>query len=170
MVGCPECAALWIVQTDTETTRCPRCGSRHRLDKLKLFVRTGDETVAREVRASLLANRQGEEAAFDEIEDFGTLAERAEVDVVADDEYLATSGLDPSAVEAAGERAMSGTDSRDRRTIIEDTIRDLEQPTEEAVAEQAREAGLSEDETRELLGRLVREGIATEQAGVYRLL
>jgi hypothetical protein len=170
VVGCSECQALWVVDTDVETTGCPRCGTRHRLEKLKQFVRTAEESEAREVRGSLLAKRQGEEGAFDEIEDFETLARRAEIDVVADAAYLAKSGIDPSAIEAAGERAMGGTESQDRRTIIEEAVRKIDEPTEDDVADRAQESGLTETEARETLRRLVRDGTATEQAGVYRLL
>lgn len=170
VVGCSECQALWVVDTDTETTGCPRCGTRHTVEKRKQFVRTSDEAKAREVRGALLAKRQGKEGAFDAMEDFETLAQQAEVDVVGDAEYLAKSGIEPSAVEAAGERATGGGESRDRRTIIEDAIRDLEQPTEDNVADRARESGVAEEQTREILERLLRDGTATEQAGVYRLL
>lgn len=170
VVGCSDCQALWVVETDVETTGCPRCGTRHQFDHLNQFVRTGDETKAREVRAALLAKRQGAEDTFDEIEDFGTLAERAEIDVVADAEYLTEFGVDPEAVEAAGERAMGGTESRDRRQIVEDAIRRLETPTRAAVVERAEESGLNEDETSDILARLVRDGAATEDSGVYRLL
>jgi len=59
VVGCSECSNLWIIEGRSDTTQCPRCGSRKGYEKRKKFVETDDAAHARDVRASMLANRQG---------------------------------------------------------------------------------------------------------------
>lgn len=171
VVGCSNCSALWVVTTDGETTSCPRCGTRHQLDSLEKFVTTSSEDHARDVRASMLAARQGEEEFFATVDDFASLADRAEADVVPDDEYLAASGIDPEPVEEAGERATDdASPGRDRQTIVRKAVRSLDSPTVEDVVAVAAEGGVPEEDTRALLDRMVGEGMATEQDGTYRLL
>lgn len=171
VVGCSNCSALWVVTTDGETTGCPRCGTRHRLDALEKFVTTSAEDHARDVRASMLAARQGESEAFAAVDDFASLDEQTEGNVVPDEEYLAASGIDPEPVAEAGERATEdGSPRRDRRTIVREAVKSLDSPTVEDVVAVATEGGVPEEVTRDLLDRMVTEGTATEQGGTYRLL
>lgn len=170
VVGCSDCQALWVVTTDGETAGCPRCGRRHQLDRLEQFVTTPEEDHAREVRAAMLAARQGEDEAFANLADFGELGERAEDEAVPDETYLAASGIDPEEVAEAGDRASESAASADRRAVVEAAVRNLEAPTAEDVTCEAVEAGVGPEEARTTLERLVAEGAATERDGIYRLL
>jgi len=96
VVGCSDCNALWVVEGRPETTGCPRCEKRHQFGKLKQFVTTDDEDHAREVRASILANKAGHGDAFAEVDDFATLDDYVEDAGIGDDEYLAESAATSS--------------------------------------------------------------------------
>jgi len=172
VVGCGDCGALWVVSGRPDTTGCPRCGKRHRFERLKRFVETEHEDHARQVRAQLLAERSGHGEAFAELDSFGELADLAESSVVSDEEYLAGSGLDVEAVEAAGERAERGTQSNSgsRRDVVRTALAELDAPTEDDVVEYAEARGVPSDAARELIARLVRAGEASESGGRYRLL
>lgn len=141
------------------------------MDSLEKFVTTSSEDHARDVRASMLAARQGESETFATVDDFAALEDRTEDDVVPDEEYLAASGIDPEPVEAAGDRATDdGSQGKDRQTVVRDAIRSLDSPTEEDIVAVAAEGGVPEAATRTLLDRMVGEGVATEQDDTYRLL
>jgi hypothetical protein len=171
VVGCTDCSALWVVEGEPETTECPRCGKRRQFRKLRRFVETEDRAEAREARASILANRQGEGEAFAELDSFAEMEGQLDAAGVDDDEYLSASGLDPDRVEAAGERAASGAGgSTSRRETVEAALDALAEPTAEAVVAYAGERGVSEDYAREALERLRRAGEVTERDGVYRRL
>lgn len=171
VVGCSECSALWVLEVGGETAGCPRCGRRHRTDRLKHFVETDDEAHAREVRASMLASRQGEGDAFAALEDYRTLGERAADGVVDDAEYLEGAGLDADAVAAAGEQATErGGGSRSPREVVEAALRELEAPDRDAVVDYAADRDVDAETARDRLDRLVRSGAATERDGGYRLL
>lgn len=170
VVGCTDCSALWIIETGADTAECPRCSRRHQTDRLKYFVETDSETHARDVRSSMLAERQGEGDAFATLEDYGTLDDRAEEHIVSDEEYLSAAGLDPDVIAAAGEEATKSTGSRSRREIITAAIRELDHPTESEVVAYASERGISESVTQSILTKLVRDGEALEREETYRLL
>ncbi|MFB6104045.1 MAG: DUF5817 domain-containing protein [Halobacteriaceae archaeon] len=161
VVGCSSCAALWVVETDVETTGCPRCGTRHRFDRLKQFVTTEDAEAARQARTTMLADRADADDVPTDI-----AAADVETPVVDDAEYLAGSGIDPASVptdDAAGEPT-------DRRAIVTAAVRTVDEATEAAIVEYATDRGVDAEAARTVLGRLVREGEATERDGVYRLL
>lgn len=171
VVGCTDCSALWVVGGTPETTECPRCGKRRRFGKLRRFVETEDRAEAREVRASILANRQGKGEAFAELDSFEEMERKLDEAGVGDEEYLSESGIDPDRVAEAGERTASGAGgSAGRRETVEAAIDALAEPTAEAVVTYAGERGVPEDYTREALERLRRAGEVTERDGVYRRL
>jgi len=171
VVGCIDCSALWVVAGEPETTECPRCGTRRQFGKLRTFVETEDRAQAREVRASMLANRQGAEETFADLDSFEEMGEQLDGAGVDDEEYLSESGIDPDRVAAAGERAASGAGgSSSRRETVEAAIDALAEPTAAAVVAYAGERGVPEDYTREALERLRRAGEVTERDGVYRRL
>ncbi|AEH36483.1 DUF5817 domain-containing protein [Halopiger xanaduensis] len=171
VVGCSECSNLWIIEGRSETTQCPRCGARKAYEKRKKFVETDDAGHARDVRASMLANRQGEGEAFAELDSFDALEDEVADGVVDDEEYLEQSGLDVDAVEAAGERDPRGpTRSGSKQEIIREALRELERPTEDEVVEYAGERGVSADDVRTGLEKLTRRGDVSESRGRYRLL
>ena len=172
VVGCGDCEALWVVEGEPKTTGCPRCGKRHRFDRLRTFAETAEEDRARQARSVLLARRSGHGDALDELGDFEDL-ELAIDDVgVTDEEYLGGAGLDVEAVEAAGERAErgAGSSASSRPAVVRAALRDLDDPTEAEVADYAEARGVPPDAARGLLERLVRAGEATEDRGRYRLL
>ena len=171
VVGCSECSHLWMIEGRSKTTQCPRCGSRRAYEKRKKFVETDDADHAREVRASMLANRQGEGEAFAELPSFGDLEGDVADGVVDDDEYLEASGLDVDELEAAGDRDPRGsTATGSKKEIVEAALADLEEPTEADVIAYAGERGVSAGYTERALEKLVRRGAASESRGRYRLL
>ncbi|HKL27784.1 MAG TPA: DUF5817 domain-containing protein [Natrialbaceae archaeon] len=172
VVGCSECEALWIVDGRPETTECPRCGKRHQMKKLKQFVETDDEDHAREVRSSMLANRQGQGEAFAELDSFAEMEDQVDEDVVDDREYLERSGVDSDPVEAVGDRAERGTNASpsSRKEIVREALRDLDRPTESAVVEYAEDRGVPATYVETALEKLRRRGEVVESDGQYRLL
>ena len=171
VVGCSECSALWIVEGRQETSQCPRCGSRRQHDKRRRFVETDDEAHAREVRASMLANRQGHGEAFAELDSVAEMDRQVEDAGVDDETYLEASGVDPDSVAAAGDRAGTGTGGgTSRKDTVLTALRTLDSPSEEEIVAYAREREVPPDYTRKALRKLVDAGEVTESRGSYRLL
>lgn len=172
VVGCGECDALWVVEGEPETTACPRCGTRHRFDRLRRFAETDDEARARRARTTMLAERSGDADALEELGGVAKLERWAEDAGIDDEEYLGGAGLDVDAVEAAGERASRGrgTARTARAEAVRAALRELDAPTEEDVVEFADERGVPPEAARRLLERMVRAGEASEDRGRYRLV
>jgi len=171
VVGCSECSALWIIEGRSETSQCPRCGQRRQYDKRRKFVETDDEDHAREVRASILANRQDHGDAFAELDSFAEMDRQLDEAGVDDETYLAASGVDTDAVAEASERAEQGaTGGKSRKATVTAALRELEEPTAEDVVAYASERGVPASYTEKALEKLVRAGEATESRGVYRLV
>ncbi|MFC4544027.1 DUF5817 domain-containing protein [Halosolutus amylolyticus] len=171
VVGCSECSHLWLIEGRSETTQCPRCGSRKDYEKRKKFVETDDADEAREVRASMLANRQGEGETFAELDSFAALEGDVADGVVDDDEYLAKSGLDVDEVADAGERDPRGpTRSGSKKEIVEAALSDLDRPSEDEIVDYAGDRGVSAEYVRKALEKLVRRGEVSESRGRYRRL
>jgi len=171
VVGCSECSALWVAGGRPETSQCPRCGQRRQHAKRRKFVETDDEDHAREVRSSMLANRQGQGEAFAELDSFAEMDRQVDEAGVDDETYLEASGVDSDSVAAAGDRAERGSDGgSSRRETVLQAVRDLEEPTEADVVAYTTERGVPADYTRRALAKLVRAGQATESGGSYRLV
>jgi len=171
LVGCSECSALWIIEGRPDRTNCPRCDRSHRTDSLKRFVETEDREHAREVRASMLAARQGEDEAFAQLDHVEALEARLDDAGIDDTEYLAASGVDPDAVATAAERATDrGGNSRSRTEIVRAAIEELETPTAEAIVDYATDRDVSASFVRQALERYRRNGEITLENGEYRLL
>ncbi len=171
VVGCSECSNLWIIEGRSATTQCPRCGARKAYEKRKKFVETDDAAHARDVRASMLANRQGEGEAFAELDSFADLEDDVADGVVDDAEYLAESGLDVEEVDAAGDRDPRGPSrSGSKKEIVKGALEALEEPTEDEIVDYAGERGVSAEYVRDALEKLTRRGVASESRGQYRLL
>jgi len=167
VVGCDECAALWIVEGDPETSQCPRCGRTRGHEKRREFVTTEDEDHAREVRSSMLAARQGEGEAFAELDSFAELEDRLGEAGIDDETYLEESGLDPERIAEAAEEDAT---SKSRREIVREAVRTLDAPTEADILKYATRRDVSADYVERTLAKLVRAGEATESGGTYRLL
>jgi len=170
VVGCSECGMLWVVEGRPETSGCPRCGTRREHARRRKFVTTDDEDHAREVRASMLASRQGHSDAFADLASFAELEERVDDAGPSDQAYLAGSGVDPETVAEAGERATGSGTTGSRQETVRDALRELDDPTGDDVVGYAAEHGVPEDYTRRALRKLVRAGEVTENRGVYRLV
>jgi DNA replicative helicase MCM subunit Mcm2 (Cdc46/Mcm family) len=172
VVGCSDCQALHVVEGRPETTTCPQCGNRRQFAKLKRFVTTDDPDHAREVRAAMLAKRQGREDAFEQLDSFAEMDTYLDEAGVDDEEYLDASGVDPDAVAEAGDRAESGRagSSTSRKETVLAALRELDEPTEADVVEYAEERGVPADYVRNALTKLVRRGEVSETRGTYRLL
>lgn len=168
VVGCGECGALWVVEGRPETTGCPRCGKRHRFDRLRKLAEADDEADAKQARAALLAERQGASEAFRDLDPFADMEARLDDAGVGDEEYLDAMGVDPDEVAETGGRDASG--SRSRRETVLAALRELDSPTEHEVVEYATARGVPADYARKALEKLVRAGDATESGGRYRLL
>jgi uncharacterized Zn finger protein (UPF0148 family) len=173
VVGCSDCGTLKIVEGRPETTQCPRCGKRRKFEKLKKFVETDDEDHAREVRASMLANRQDQGDAFAELDSFTEMEEQLDDAGIADDEYLEASGIDSDEVAAAAERAenrSASTRGGSRKETVLDALRELDRPNEDEIIEFAGERGVPAEYVRDALEKLRRRGEVSESRGQYRLL
>lgn len=170
VVGCRECHALWVVEGRPDTTGCPRCGRRHQFKRLKRFATSEDADAARDARARLLAERSGHGDA--DLDDFHALGEAAEAPVLDDETFLRESGVDADAAAAAGERAERGTETggQSRRETVLAALRELDDPTAEAVTAYATERGVPAAYVDRALEKLVRTGDVTEHRGTYRLL
>jgi len=163
VVGCSECRHLWVVEGRPETTRCPRCRSRHRFETLRAFAETDTSDAAARVRSSMLADR-----------DDGEFLDPVDIDAdeagMSDEAFLSASGVDPETVAAAGERATERGGSRSRKRVVLDALSELEEPTAKAVREYAADAGVEASYVDRALTKLERAGEVTETDGVYRKL
>jgi DNA-directed RNA polymerase subunit RPC12/RpoP len=171
VVGCSECSALWVAEGRPETSQCPRCGQRRQHAKRRKFVETDDQDHAREVRASMLANRQGHGESFAELDSFAEMDRQVDDAGVDDETYLEASGIDSESVAAAGDRADqgSGGGSSRKETVLQ-ALRDLETPAEDDVVAYAAERDVPADYTRRALEKLVRAGQVSQSRGTYRLV
>jgi DNA-directed RNA polymerase subunit RPC12/RpoP len=172
LVGCSECQALWIIDGDPETARCPRCGSRRPREKRRTFLETEREDHAREVRASMLAARQGQADAFAELDSFTEMAEAAAEPAVSDAELLQNAGVDTDAVDAAATTAGPGGERSEltRRELLLAAVESQDAPTESAIIAYATDHGVEPAPARQTLRKLVRAGELSVQGGVYRTL
>lgn len=170
VVGCSSCQSLWIVEGRPETTSCPRCGTRHRFGRLKKFVTTEDKDEAREVRAAMLASKQGAESAYEQLDSVGEMEAVLDEAGIQDTEFLAESGIDPEAVEAAGEQATASEPRKSRRERVLDALRELDEPTEAAVIAYATDRGVPAEYVRDALQKLSRMGEITRTDDGYRLV
>lgn len=171
VVGCSECSHLWLLEGRSETTQCPRCGSRRAYEKRKKFVETEDADHARDVRASMLANRQGEGEAFAELESYAALETRVDGGVIDETAYLESSGLDVEAIDSAGERDPRGPNRRgSKKDVVNRALEELEEPTEDEIVTYAGNRGVSTEYVRKALRKLSRHGEVSERRGQYRLL
>jgi hypothetical protein len=170
VVGCTECSALRIVEGRPETTRCGTCGTRRPFSKVRSFLTTEDVDHAREVRASMLANRQGEGEAFADVDSFAELEDRVADGVVDEEGYLDASGLDADAIGEVGDRATETSGSTSREETVRAALRDLDRPTEDEVVDYAGERGVPADYVERALQKLTRRGAVSESRGRYRLL
>lgn len=171
VVGCSECGTYWLLSDPggQDSATCPRCGKSHRARKLRRFFESEERSAAVQARARLLAEKGGDDDAF---EAAGTAAEheRAVEDdgqMVDDREYLEGSGLDADEIDAAGD--VSGGGSRSREEVVRDALREGN-ATEATVVEYATERGVPAEAARDLLDRLRRRGEVTESRGEYRIL
>jgi len=127
VVGCSECSMLWVVEGRPERTKCPRCGTSKAHAKRKQFVTTEDREHAAEVRASMLATRSGHGEAFADLDSYAAMGDRADDDVVSDDEYLEAGGVDPAATRAAdaslGATASGGAPNPSRSSSERSCVR-----------------------------------------------
>ncbi len=165
VVGCRNCQSLWIVEGRPETTQCPRCRKRYRLEKLRSFAETESAEAAARVRSSMLANRAEE----------GEFVDPTEIDVDAvgmdDADFLGAFGIDADAVAAAEDRASEPTTrSRSRKQVVLDGLEELEEPTTEALLRYASEAGVDESYVERALEKLTQAGEITRTNGRYRKL
>lgn len=165
VVGCRDCHALWTVEGRPETTQCPRCRTRHRFEKLRSFAETETSAAAARVRSAMLAKRA----------DDGEFVDPQEIDpdAVGMDEadFLAASGVDADAVEAAEARAEATTTrTRSRKRVVLEGLEELEEPTDAELIEYAAAAGVPESYVEKALEKLVRAGDVSRSNGGYRKL
>jgi predicted nucleic acid-binding Zn-ribbon protein len=168
VVGCNRCGALWLLSDPGATATCPQCSKRHQTRKLKRFYESDDREAARQARAAMLADRQGESGAFGELESVEEMERRLDDAGVDDREFLTASGLDADAVEDAGD--VSRDRSRSRTELVRDAVAEQDRPTESDVVAYAEARGVPAETARNVLERLARAGEVSEHRGRYRLL
>jgi hypothetical protein len=171
VVGCSDCSALWIVADRPETSQCPRCGTTRKHDKRRKFVETDDEDHAREVRSSMLANRQDQGEAFAALDSFAEMEGQIDDAGPSEEDVLEAAGVDTDAVAAAADRADGGAGGgQSRKETVLAALRERDEPTEDEVVAYATERGVPESYVRETLTKLQRRGEVTEHGGQFRLL
>ncbi|WP_114576184.1 DUF5817 domain-containing protein [Saliphagus sp. LR7] len=170
VVGCGECSNLWIVEGRSETSECPRCGTRRAFEKRKQFVETDDADHAREVRASMLAARQGQSDVFADVDSVSELEDQVEDGVIDDEAYLEGSGLDADEIAAAGDRDPRSPSGSSRKDVVERALSELDEPTESEIVEYADDHGVPADYVETALEKLRRRGEVSESGGRYRRL
>lgn len=169
VVGCTDCSSLWVIETGGETTSCPRCGSRHRTEKLRHFAEAEDADAAREARAAIVANRRGE---GDAAPSFGDLEAAIDGDAVDDETRLEAAGIDPERVAEAGERAASGrgSSSPSRREAVLSAFDRHDEPSADQIRAVAGEHDVPREYVDRLLEKLERAGEVTDTGDGYRRL
>ncbi len=169
VVGCNRCSNLWLVEGRQQTAQCSRCGKTHQFEKLKKFTETDDEDHARELRASMLANRQGHGDVFAEVGSFTELEEQLDDAGVGDREYLEGSGLDADEVATAGKR-LDGHGTQSRKDTVLNALERLDEPTKDDIIQYASERDVPAEYVRECLRKLTQRGEVSESRGIYRRL
>lgn len=171
VVGCNACSNLWLVEGRQQTAQCSRCGKTHQFDRLKKFAETDDEDHARELRASMLANRSDHGDAFAAVDSFSELENEIDDAGVSDREYLEGSGLDADEIADAGASTneQAGSSGTRKETVL-DAIRTLDEPTESAVIDYATEHDVPADYVTRCLDKLAQQGEISQSASGYRLL
>ncbi|WP_338729719.1 DUF5817 domain-containing protein [Haladaptatus sp. DJG-WS-42] len=170
VVGCSNCGALKVVEGRPKTTNCTSCGKRLRYKKLKKFITTDDANEARQHRAQMLANRQGESEAFANVDSFGEMESYTGESMISDEEYLEGSGLDAAEITAAGKQATANHETMSKKDTVLAALAELDSPTETDVVKFAEQRGVSRGYVETALTRLVQAGEVSESRGVYRLL
>lgn len=172
VVGCTDCGALWLLSDPetAETAQCPRCGKRHRTERLRRFYESADREAARQARATMLAERGGQGEAFEGVESVADMERQLDDAGVDDREFLAAAGLDPDEVEAAGEATPASGGSRDHREVVLDAVRGGDRPTGDEIVDYATDRGVPAEAARALLEKLTRRGEVSESRGRYRPL
>ena len=168
VVGCSNCGTYWLLSDpDAQSSAtCPRCGTRHSTP-LRRFFESDDHEAARQARARLLAEKHGDDEAFERAGTVSDLESAADEAGMSEREYLEASGLDADRVAEAGDV------SRERSGSHDDVVRDaLEagRTTEDGVVDYATDRGVPAGKARDLLERLVERGEVSESRGEYRLL
>ncbi len=167
VVGCDRCSALWVVEGRPDTTACPRCEKRHRVDGLRSLAEADTADAAREARSRLLAERSGADA---DLADFGAQGEAVAEAGVDEDAYLAAAGLDPDEVADAGEVATGSGGSTSPKAVVREALAALEEPTLEDVVARAAERDVDRAAVERVLARLRERGAVSESGGRYRLV
>lgn len=167
VVGCRHCHALWVVEGRPDATSCRRCGTRYRYDRLERFATAETAAAAKEARSRLLQDR-GDGGT--DLDDFAALEAEAMDAGMSDEEFLAASGLDADEVADAGDDPAPASDSRSRREVVLDGLRDLDSPTAKALRAYAGENGVDPDYVDRALRKLRERGEVSESGGHYRLL
>jgi len=164
---------LWLVSDPktATTAQCPRCQKTHQTTKLKRFFESDDRTAAQQARSALLAKKQGNSAAFADVDHVADLEARTADPIIDDREYLEASGIDADEAEAAGDTSSGGSTSRDEimRAAVEAAAGER-RPTEAEIVAYATKRGVPADKASEILVKLCRQGEASESGGRYRLL
>ena len=150
VVGCPDCEAVWIVESAPTTTACPRCGTRHQFDGLRKLARAEDKLAAREARSMIMADRMAGED--------------------ADPESFAEMDRDIERRRTGPTSASPTGSPTSRESVIRSAIRTLDPATEPGIVSFAGDHDVPAEAATDILERLVSAGEVTESEGEYRLL
>lgn len=168
VVGCGDCRAVWIREGAAETSTCPRCGTRHDVDRLRALAATETADAAREARTEILTERsQGDDA---DVAGYVELEDEVEHAGMSETTFLTASGIDSEAVADAAERATETGARLDRLQRVREAIETVGEPTEAAIVEAAEADDVPPEAARRILERLVQRGEAIRTDGRYRLL
>lgn len=165
VVGCGSCGELWIRQGEAETATCPRCRKRHRVERLRTLGEAPNAETAREIRSNLLADRSHH---GDFVAGYAELEDETENAGISDEAYLEAHGVEHEKIIEAG--MVSEQSPQSTRDRLLDAIETLDAPTTEAIIEAMNAYDVTDNDVRELLDRLHREGAITRIGEAYRRL
>jgi len=80
VVGCSTCNGHWLTEDlhTKETAECPLCYTDHPASTLSVKFEHDSREVAAEIRSRILAEQAGELDAYDAMDDYGVLGDRAQ--------------------------------------------------------------------------------------------
>ncbi|XGI83255.1 DUF5817 domain-containing protein [Halorutilales archaeon Cl-col2-1] len=171
VVGCSNCESVKIVEGRPKTTTCHSCGKTLKFDSLRVFHETDDLEEAKEARSLMLAKRNDMETLYNGLMEEDVFNTKVEENF-GEDELLDEKGVDTEEIKEARERKSSKSGvSKPQKRIVMDAVENIESPTDDDIIEYARQRGVDEERTEEIIDSMCIEGEAMRQRdGSIRLV
>ena len=161
VIGCPDCEALQIIKGNPKTTKCDRCRKTLQFRELRFLYRSKSHDASKQARAMKLAERNDDKQGYLELLRSGEL-DSNEVRGLTKEEFLEAQGIDPD--EYSG--GKQGGNEPSVHEAIEQAIEELDSPTvRTVVVEVTDEHSHTEEDVRDMLDRLRRQGKVAKKSG-----